>query len=210
MPALSPSEFAAALQAGAVPLDLRAPGAFAAAHVPGSLALQFGKHDLGERAEMFVPAADTYVLVMDPAPLGPVAEKLLTGAGYRVQGHLAGGLKAWTAAGQPVASLLTVGVADLQARLRAGERPGLLDVRMDFEFDFGHVAGAINIPHTDLWERAAELAPDRHWHVICNDQVRSAAAASILRRLGFPHLTLVLGGTVAWTEAGFPLVKTAS
>lgn len=209
MPALSAADFAAAIHGGAVPMDLRSPAAFAAGHVPGSLFLQFGRQDLGERAEMFVPRDSTYVLVMEPAALGPVAEKLLTDAGYQVAGHLAGGLRTWTAAGHPLASLPTVTVQELQARLAAGERPDLLDVRMDFEFDWGHVEGAVNVPHMELWERAGELDARRHWLIICNDQVRSGAAASMLRRLGFGSLTLVLGGTAAWAEAGYPLAKKA-
>lgn len=207
MPALDLAAFQAACAAGAVPLDLRPPAAFAQGHVPGALHLQFGKQDLGERAEMYVPPDHAYVLVMEPAALGPVAEKLLQGAGYRSAGHLQGGLKAWAAAGLPLDSFPTLTAADLHTLVSGGTPPALLDVRMDFEFDWGHVAGAVNIPHDQLQDRAAELDRAAHWHIICNDQVRSCAAASILRRLGCGRITLVLGGTAAWLEAGYPLQK---
>lgn len=200
MPGLDSTAFAAALANGAIPLDLRAPVSFAGGHVPGSISLQFGKVDLGERAELYLPKSETYVLVMEPAALGPVAEKLMEQAGYKVAGHLAGGLKSY--AGR-LHTIPTITVAELQQRLPAP----VLDVREDFEFDWAHIDGAVNIPHTEVAQRAGELDRSLHWHVVCNDQVRSGAAAGMLVRAGFERVTLVLGGTVAWVDAGYPVIK---
>jgi len=207
MPALDETTFASRIAAGAIPLDLRAPVHFAESHIRGAVFLQFGRQDMGDRAELYLPRDKTYVLLMEPAVLGPVAEKLLTVAGYQVAGFLQGGMQAWAAAGHPVASLPTMTVHDLHERLAAGETLDLLDVREDFEYEWGHVAAAVNLPHGDVWQRAAELDRSRDWFVLCNDQTRACAAASILARVGHANLTLVVGGTAAWIEAGYPLTK---
>jgi hydroxyacylglutathione hydrolase len=207
MPALEVSAFVAAIDRGAIPLDLRSPVQYAAAHIACSVLLQFGRQDLGDRAELYLDKSDPYVLLMEPAPLGPVAEKLLAGAGYQVAGYLQGGLKSWSEAGLPVRTMATGTVQELQSKLAAGESVPLIDVREDFEFDWAHIDGAVNLPHGEIWERGAQLDHERPWYVICNDQVRSGAAAGMLERLGFRQLTLVLGGTAAWLEAGYPVIK---
>lgn len=207
MPALDVATFASRMAAGAIPLDLRAPAHFAVSHIRGAVFLQFGRQDMGDRAELYLPRTQPYVLLVEPVALGFVAEKLLTTAGFEVQGFLQGGLQAWTNAGRPIANVPTMSVHDLHQRLDAGEALDLLDVREDFEYDWGHVGGAVNLPHGDVWPRAAEFDSTRAWYVLCNDQIRSCAAASMLARLGFAHVTLVLGGTAGWIEAGYPLVK---
>lgn len=207
MGALQPDQFTAKVSEGAIPLDLRAPDQFARGHLPGSVCLQFGRHDLGERAELFLPKEQRYVLVMEPAALGPIAERLMQEAGYTVEGFLQGGLKGWTG---PLEEIPVALVAEVHERLRLGERLPLIDVREDFEYDWGHIGDAVNIPHGEVWQRAGALDKSTHYYVVCNDQVRSAAAASVLKRLGVAQLTLVLGGTVAWSDAGYPLTRTGA
>lgn len=206
MPAMTPEEFSAALTRGVIALDLRAPHQWAPEHIPGSICLQFGRHDLADRAELFLSPAEAYAIIMDPAPLGPLAEELLKKGGFRILGHLKGGLDGWRRAGLPLSSVPVVPVADLPSLLAAGEH-GLLDVREDYEFQWGHIPGSVHIPHGELADRVAELDPARPWLVICNDQVRSGAAVSVLLRRGLNGVSLVLGGTVGWGEAGHPLDK---
>ncbi|BAS29224.1 rhodanese-like domain-containing protein [Limnochorda pilosa] len=207
MGALSLDAFRTLANDGAVPLDLRPPHQFAEGHLPGSLCLQFGRHDLGERAALALPRERRYVLVMDPPALGPIAERLLTQAGFRVEGHLAGGVAAWSGE----TSLGRLATTDAAGARREMEEGGarMLDVREGFEFQWGHVEGAQNIPHGEVWGQLGELDPTARWLVLCNDQVRSGLAASLLLREGFQDVTLVLGGIGAWTEAGYPLVQPA-
>ena len=44
---------------------------------------------------------------------------------------------------------------------RSGAGPLLLDVRTEAEYRDGHVAGALNIPHTEIAARLAELEEER-------------------------------------------------
>lgn len=73
-----------------------------------------------------------------------------------------------------------------------GERstPIVLDVRTREEFAAAHVPSAMNIPLQELQERHAELGAKAIPIVIyCRSGVRSAAAASLLKSLGFTDLT---------------------
>lgn len=101
-----------------------------------------------------------------------------------------------------------IDVATLKADLDAGRVPFLLDVRTPGEFGGGHVAGAVNIPVSDLQGRLAELegARGKPVYVICQSGGRSAAAAKLLSGKGFETLN-VSGGTGAWVAAGLPVEK---
>lgn len=207
MALLSVEQFSAALEQGAIPLDLRSPAAFAAGHIPGSINLQFGRQDLADRAELFLPRTDPYLLVAELPALGQVAGQLLGAAGYQITGSLQGGLPAWTGAGRPLQAIATMAVDELHHLLDSGETPHLIDVREEYEYDWGHVRGAVNLPQSEMAARLSELDPTRPYLIICNDQIRSGATAGLLLRSGIAHLTLVLGGTAAWLEAGYPLTK---
>lgn len=209
MPGLTAGELRAAVERGAVPLDLRPPESFARGHIPGSLNVQFGRHDLGERARMFLPLDTPVAVVIEPDALGPAAEKLLGDQGYQVVGYLKGGIKAWADAAFELASMPVMRVEELRAALERGTGLAVVDVREPFEYEYGHVPGAVNIPHGEIWKRSGEVEPERPVAIICNDQVRSGAAASVLRRIGLQNVALVLGGTTAWAEAGYQLVRSS-
>lgn len=85
--------------------------------------------------------------------------------------------------------------------IRAGAL--LLDVREDYEWDAGHVAGAVHIPLGQMTERAGELPSSRQVVVICRSGVRSAQAAAFLTASGFDAVNLA-GGMRAWAAAGLP------
>ncbi len=200
--ALTSADLQAAIEAGAVPVDLRPAAVAAPCHLPGAIMLSFSREALVRRARALVPPDRPLVLVAEPAALGAAAGAMLRSAGFEVAGHLRDGMDAWRAAGLPVASLPTVTVEELYARMDAGLR--LLDVREPHEHAGGHMPGALNRPHAAVRRWADDLDRDAHWYVACNTQNRSGAAASVMRRMGFPHVTLVLGGWVAWSAAGLP------
>lgn len=95
-------------------------------------------------------------------------------------------------------------VADLKAALDSGA--WLLDVRTPGEFATGHVPGATNVPLAELGAHLAELQArrDEPVHVICQSGGRSAAASGVLQDAGFAPIN-VLGGTLAWKAAGYPV-----
>jgi hydroxyacylglutathione hydrolase len=81
-------------------------------------------------------------------------------------------------------------------------------VREGFEYRHGHVAGARLLPSSEAWSRVDEVPENKPVAVICGDQTRSAAVASMLLRAG-RDARLVMGGMVDWLERGFPVEKQA-
>jgi len=201
---MNASEVAAALDEGAVILDLRSPRPFTTEYIPGALTMQFNRADLAERAELMLPRELRIIVHAEPEPIAKAAVDILRGAGFTVEGHLAGGLKAWKEAGRPTASLPVIGVDELHA---AREHYTVIDARERYEYKHAHIGDAILLPPGDAWERgeeiAGQIAPSRVLAVVCGDQTRSAYVASIMRRRGHDTV-LVMGGMVDWLERGYP------
>jgi rhodanese-related sulfurtransferase len=85
------------------------------------------------------------------------------------------------------------------------ERYLFLDVRQAYEFEAGHVEGAVHMTLQEVPARYEEL--DRHRPVVVTCQVgqRSALGAEFLSLRGFTAYNLE-GGLQSWVEDGLPLV----
>lgn len=81
----------------------------------------------------------------------------------------------------------------------------LLDVRTPGEFADGHIEGAVNIPVESLASRIAEVPSDVPVVVYCRSGNRSATASQILNSAGYGAV-YDLGGIIAWTAQGLPVV----
>lgn len=86
---------------------------------------------------------------------------------------------------------------EVQQRLEAGESLNIIDVREVYEYQGGHIPGAINIPLGLLPIRMNELSKDTPYIVVCLAGGRSAQATALLDRNGF-DATNMLGGMSAW------------
>lgn len=86
---------------------------------------------------------------------------------------------------------------ELHSRLERGERPVLLDVREPGEHAAANIGGVL-IPLGELPARLGEIERDYEVVVYCRTGRRSAHAADILRRAGFPNVRNLSGGIVAW------------
>ncbi|MDK1360560.1 rhodanese-like domain-containing protein [Arthrobacter sp. zg-Y1219] len=82
----------------------------------------------------------------------------------------------------------------------------ILDVREDYEWEAGHIDGALHIPLDSLPERLNDLDPDQDLAVICRSGGRSARATAWLESHGYSAVN-VTGGMGAWLEAGKPMVS---
>jgi rhodanese-related sulfurtransferase len=80
----------------------------------------------------------------------------------------------------------------------------LLDVRSPEEFRSGHIKGAVNIDLQVLPKRMAEIPTDKPVVIYCRSGRRSAIAAQMLARAGYPEI-YDLGGIIAWQAAGLKL-----
>ncbi|MEE1621421.1 rhodanese-like domain-containing protein [Zafaria sp. J156] len=82
----------------------------------------------------------------------------------------------------------------------------VLDVREDYEWNEGHVAGAVHIPMNEIPERLEELDPDEDTYVICRTGGRSAQVAAYLTGQGYAAFN-VAGGSGEWFEQGLPMAS---
>lgn len=200
---MTPHEVQQAIAGGAVVLDMRLPRVFAKEHIPGAVNVQFNRADLVDRVEMIFPKDIRFVVHAEPEAVARLAADLLGKAGFRVEGYLEGGIKAWKDTHLPTTSLEVIAVDDVRA---GSEGLQVVDARDPFEFKYGHVPGARLLSWTEAWATASAFTTERPMAVICGDEVRSALVASILARLG-REVRLVSGGMVDWNERGFPVEK---
>jgi molybdopterin/thiamine biosynthesis adenylyltransferase/rhodanese-related sulfurtransferase len=92
----------------------------------------------------------------------------------------------------------------VQAKLRDGEHPLLLDVREKEEFRQGYVPGAVSLPRGFLEMRVEEVVPDKNTPIVayCAGGTRSLLAGRILRELGYTDVVSMRGGFGAWKNHG--------
>ena len=89
--------------------------------------------------------------------------------------------------------------SDLKARLDAGDRPVLLDVREPWEFDLARIDGSKLIPMSELAEHISELDPGAETVVICHHGNRSSVVTQILQGAGFERVLNLEGGLDAYS-----------
>lgn len=85
----------------------------------------------------------------------------------------------------------------------------LIDVRTPAEFEEVHAEGARSIPLDKLDPRAlaAECAGRDCVYVICRSGGRGRQACERLLAAGLARVVNVEGGTLAWEQAGLPVVR---
>lgn len=81
-------------------------------------------------------------------------------------------------------------------------KPGVrvVDVRSPEEYANGHLPEAVNIPLTELMERARSWSPKERIITVCaKGGGRSAQAAQVLRDMGLGKTWWLCGGTLGWS-----------
>jgi hydroxyacylglutathione hydrolase len=187
------------LDDGATLVDVRPAGAYAAAHVPGSLAIPLRAQYatwLGWLVRPDVPIVVVRDPGQDPADILWPALKV----GYtQILGELDGGVAAWDAAGGRLATTrrvhptaADVATVDLDATV--------VDVRQQGETAAGHLPGAHLIELGSLSGHAGDL-PRGPVAVMCAHGERATTAASLLERAGRHEVAILAGGPDDWATA---------
>jgi rhodanese-related sulfurtransferase len=91
-----------------------------------------------------------------------------------------------------------------EAQKLIDEGAQLVDVRVEHEWEAGHIAGATHLPLDELAERAGELDKEQPVVLYCRGGTRSTMAAAALADAGYDAAKLS-EGIVGWSEAGLPL-----
>lgn len=97
---------------------------------------------------------------------------------------------------------------ELQARLAAGDKFQLIDVREAWEFNTARIDGSVLIPMGEVPRRVGELDNDSDIVVICHHGGRSLQIAAFLERAGFSGVHNLTGGVDAWARSIDPSMPT--
>lgn len=208
-------------------LDVREHGAFERGHIPGATALP--RRRLEFRLAALVPVRDTPVLLYDDGGGDRRAQRAaqtLRDLGYGRVSILDGGIAAWQALGGVPARGVNVpckafgervlaedGIPyvdsdGLVARLDAGARIAMCDVRTEEEFADAHLPGAAPTPGFELALRLADLEEAHEAVVVnCAGRTRSIIATATLTRLGAKAVAALENGTMGWRLSGRELEK---
>ena len=204
---LSPEEVAARQEAGALLMDARPPGEFAAGHIPGAVNVGLGT-SFAIWAGWVVPEGQDLVLVLPSDQQLEEALLDLRRIGVdRVSGYLAGGVDAWRASGRPLVTLSEMSIRELATRVgTADDELAVLDVRDPSEWTAEHIAGSRNLSAGEIARGARpERSDGLPVAVICGSGYRSSVAASVLQGAGWENIVAVPGGMAAWSDAGLPV-----
>jgi rhodanese-related sulfurtransferase len=211
-------------------LDLRERGAYERGHIFRATSLP--RRLLEFRLPALVTARRTPIVLYDgDGSLSELARPALADMGYEDARVLAGGLTAWRASGRPVVEGVNVpskvfgertlhaletpqiSAGELQARLRRGDEPLIVDARTPEEYARGCVPGAWSVPGGELVLRIADMIPSRDTAIVvhCGGRTRSYIGAESLRRMGLPNPLFALeNGTMGWELAGLTLERGAT
>jgi cysteine synthase/rhodanese-related sulfurtransferase len=87
------------------------------------------------------------------------------------------------------------------------EKPFVLDVRPQEQFDEAHIPDALSRPLSDLGEDHSGLPEDLETPIlsVCQRGNASLSGVLVLKSLGYTNVRSMHGGTLAWREKGFPV-----
>ncbi len=98
----------------------------------------------------------------------------------------------------------------LRALLAAGATaPPLIDVRERWEYDTGHLPGAVNIPMSELPQRIAEIPRASQPVFICRSGGRSMRACTMALKSGVATPANLEGGLLGWAADVDPTLPVA-
>ena len=190
----------ALLAAGAQLLDTRDGAKFEGAHLKGSVNVGLGGSYATWCGTLLDPERPI-VLIAEPGRELEAATRLGRIAFDTVAGYLAGGMEAL--AGEPdlIDRIERITAGSLTEQMVAPAPPLLIDVRAPGEWEQERIDSAVNVPLSRFPERLETLPRDREIVVYCASGYRSAIAAGLLQRDGFPRVADLVGGMAAWASA---------
>jgi len=208
---LSAAQTREAIDKGACILDVRTSEEYGQGHIPGAVHVWIESPQFANRAGLFIPAEAPVVLVVSsPTDLDRAVQGLGRIGLDAIAGHLQWGMTEWKSQGLPMEAVPQISVHDL-ATMRE-ERPDLvvIDVREPFEWDEGHIEGALHVPMSEALARKELVPADRPKAVVCAGGLRSSTVISALSRAGLTNWFNVIGGMTAWQKGGYSTVKRAA
>jgi len=97
--------------------------------------------------------------------------------------------------------------ADLTALVNKNSA-SLIDLRTADEFNTGHIANSINMPHDDFEKYDHRISSDSNQPIIliCSMGRQSANIGETLKNKEYTNINILSGGIMTWQQEGLPLV----
>ncbi len=177
-------------------LDIRKSSDYGAAHIPNAINIGLGGQ--------FASWAGTLITIGTPVAIA-AETKEQTNEGFMrlarvgietVKGYIL--MKDFTGEKKIVEQIKVEKLKEIST-----DEIQFVDVRRIAEHANGHAPHTINISLNDLSKEIDKLNPEKPTYVICQSGYRSSLGTSILENAGFNEIYNVIGGTKAWTDAGF-------
>jgi hydroxyacylglutathione hydrolase len=149
------------------------------------------------------------IVPSEPSEMPEVVTHLIRVGLDQIEGFMEDGMDAWENHGFAVSKLEAISVHELSEQLKAGgtQRPFVLDVRTESEWNGGHIDGALHVHGGVLKDRYGEVAKKGPVAEICGTGYWGSIGASFLKSHGYENVANVLGGMTAWKAASLPTVK---
>lgn len=97
---------------------------------------------------------------------------------------------------------------EVQAKMSAGDKFLLIDIREDHEWLAGYLPNAVHIRRAELCNKIARIAPDKNQEIVlyCAIGFRSALSALDLQNMGYNNVSSMYGGIIEWNDLGLEIV----
>ena len=207
MKGLNPDAFEdIANETGAVMLDTRDPSVFAQGFIPNSINIGIDGNFAPWVGALIPDIKQDIMIIADEGREEEVITRMARVGYDHPIAFLKGGFKAWKDAGKTTDHVERINAAQLANVYN--NKPIIIDVRNQNEYNADHVEGALNIPLDYINEHLAEFPKDKPFIMHCAGGYRSMIAASILKSRGWDNFSDVDGGFKAISETGIPQVST--
>jgi hydroxyacylglutathione hydrolase len=186
---------------GALVVDTRPAGDFAAGHLPGTLNVPLGRSFTTWAGSVLPYDREFYLIIDDAAPGGvaEVAHDLAMIGLDRIGGYFGVEAVRDALAGGRAGERVPAVTPERLEEMLAADAVEVIDVRNGSEWAAGHIPGSLNFPLGRLLEHLAEIPRDRALVVHCQSGARAAVAASLLKANGFAPVSQLAGDFAGWS-----------
>ena len=202
--ALTPDEFELIVnETGALMLDTRDATDFAKGFIPNSINIGLEGNFAQWVGEM-IPDVKQEILLITEVGKEEEAITRLSRVGYDFTvGYLKDGFTSWEKSGKDQETIGRITPSEFENQY-TNQKPLVIDVRKNSEFESEHVIDATNAPLNEINQHLAQFPKDKPFILHCAGGYRSMIAASILKQRGWDNFVDVIGGFKEISETSVP------